>query len=163
MIRLLTLALVLASVAATPAQTEAPKKNPPRYGIEVDFDRFPQATPKETLRSVLKAIEAKKFDYLIAQLAEPTFVDKRVKDTGGKFDVMVKETAQKFEADGESYRELRKYLTDGEWPEATGDEVEVKCEGARHKQMFFKKIGNHWFLENRTSKPKDADPPKEEK
>src|SRR4051812_8174040 len=103
MIRWLSLALVLLPLAATGrAQTEPEKKIPPRFGVEVDFDRFPQATPKEALRSVLKAIEARKFDYLLAQLAEPTFVDKRVKELGGRFELMVKETAQKLDADPES-------------------------------------------------------------
>src|SRR5438552_17204398 len=50
-----------------------------RYGIAPDLKTFPQATAKEALASVLKAVEAKRFDYLVAQLADPEFVDDRVK------------------------------------------------------------------------------------
>ena len=41
-----------------------PVKPPPRYAIDADLDTYPQATPKDALRSVLKAIDAQRIDYL---------------------------------------------------------------------------------------------------
>ena len=38
-----------------------------------------RTTPKEALASVLKAADAGRFDYLTAQLADPSFIDDRVK------------------------------------------------------------------------------------
>ena len=49
-----------------------------RYGIAPDLAAFPQKTPQDTLASVIKSAEAKRFDYLTAQLADPAFVDDRV-------------------------------------------------------------------------------------
>src|SRR4051812_35113068 len=64
-----------------------------RYGVAVDAKAYPQATPKEALKSVLAAAEAKKMDYVVAQLADPTFIDERVKKVyGGKFEEQVEET-----------------------------------------------------------------------
>ena len=64
-----------------------------RYGVEVDLKTFPQGAPKETLASVLKAADAGRFDYLTAQLADPPFIDERVKTVfGGDFNEQVKDT-----------------------------------------------------------------------
>ena len=44
-----------------------------RFGVASDFSSYPQATPKEALSSVLKAIDNKRIDYLLAQLSDPLF------------------------------------------------------------------------------------------
>lgn len=137
----------------------AQQKIPARFNIEADIDRLPQKTAKDTLRSALAAIEAKRVNYVLAHLADPTFVDQRVKDLGGRFEIMVQETTKKLDADPESLRELRKFLTDGEWKE---DETTASatCKDVRGKSVYFKKIGNRWFLENRigpAKEKKDAD------
>jgi len=147
--------IVLSIVGVMAPMVMAQERIPPRYNIESDIDRLPQKTPKETLRSVLAAIEAKRINYVLAHLAEPTFVDQRIKDTGGRFDVMVQETTRKLEADAESLRELRKFLTDGEWKDEETT-ASASCKDVRGKMVYFKKIGNRWFLENRTSPAKDA-------
>src|SRR5262249_3128563 len=57
-----------------------------RHGIAVDQKTFPQASAKETLSSVLAAIAASRHDYLVAQLADPAWVDERVARLyGGRF------------------------------------------------------------------------------
>lgn len=142
------LAIVLASAVA------GQDKIPPRYGVEADVDRLPQKTPQDTLRSLLKSIDGKRVDYVLAHLADPAFVDQRVKDTGGRFEVMVQETARKLDADPESIRELRKFLTDGEWQDQ-GDSASAKAKDVRGKMVYFKKIGNRWYFENRTTPAKD--------
>ena len=62
------LVLLLAIGSLSPLLAQAPKSTLPakRYGIELDLDKFPQATPKDTLTSILKAIELRKVDYLLA-------------------------------------------------------------------------------------------------
>jgi hypothetical protein len=134
----------------------AEEKIKPRYGVEAN-DSYKQSTPAETLRSVLAAIEAKRVDYVLAHLADPAFVDERVKQTGGRFDVMVKETTQKLEADPESLRELRKFLADGEWKEE-GANASASCKDVKGKQVYFKKIGERWFFMNRVKPVKDEQP-----
>ena len=70
-----------------------------RYGVAEDATKYPQGTPKEALTSVLKAIEAKDFRYLTAHLAEPSFIDDRVKRVyAGKFDEQVEDTRTRMDA-----------------------------------------------------------------
>ncbi|MFQ3648906.1 MAG: hypothetical protein SNJ75_01130 [Gemmataceae bacterium] len=70
-----------------------------RYGVAEDATGYPQKTPQEALNSVLKAIEAKDFRYLVAHLAEPSFVDDRVKRVyGGRFEEQVEDTRTRMDA-----------------------------------------------------------------
>src|SRR5207248_7624420 len=68
-------------VGSAPAQK---KDEPPakRHGVEPDLDGYPQTTPKDALRSMIRAADAGRFDYLVAQLADPDWVDGRVKVLG---------------------------------------------------------------------------------
>ena len=97
-------------------------KNPKpvaRHGVDPDLQSYPQSTPKETLASLLKAIDANQFKYLLAQLSDPQWVDQRMKDVyGGKFQAMVDETAAKFAADRASIKELQRFLLEGTWDTA---------------------------------------------
>lgn len=127
----------------------AQDKISPRFNIDADTEQFSQKSPQDTLRSVLKAIDAKRVNYVLAHLADPAFVDQRVKDVGNRFEVMVQETTKKLNADPESLREMRKFLTDGEWKEE-GNAASASAKDVRGKLIYFKKIGNRWFLENRT-------------
>ena len=147
---------VLTIVLLVMPTVSAQEKAPARFNIESDLDRLSQKTAKDTLRSVLTAIEAKRINYVLAHLADPVFVDQRVKDTGGRFEVMVQETTKKLDSDAESLPELRKFLTDGEWKEEETT-ASASCKDVRGKMIYFKKIGNRWFLENRTSPAKDKE------
>src|SRR5689334_11118955 len=86
--------LALACAAAALAGPEKPAAAA-RFGIEPDLKSYPQGTAKEALASVLKAVEAKSIDYLVAQLADPDWVDGRLKKTDGNFKTLVKETSAK--------------------------------------------------------------------
>src|SRR5947209_3959822 len=104
--------IFLLSTALCLAQDKLAK----RYGVEADVDNYPQASPKETLTSLLRAIENKRINYLLAQLADPDFVDKEVRDThGGKFEAMVQEVSGKLVNDPSAAKRLRRYLKDGDW------------------------------------------------
>jgi hypothetical protein len=87
-----------------------------RYGIAPDLKAFPQAMAKEALASVLKAVEAQRIDYLVAQLADPAFVDDRVKRLyAGQFEPQVEDTRTRL--DPPTVELLKRFLKDGEWTE----------------------------------------------
>src|SRR5262245_25542502 len=78
-------------VLALASSAQADKSE--RYGIPLDTRSFPQGTPKDAFSSFIRAIENKKFEYLVAHLADPAHVDDRVKRIyGGKFDEQVQDT-----------------------------------------------------------------------
>jgi hypothetical protein len=138
--------LALVVVSHLPCQTAKAEAPPPRYGIKADLAAYPQTAPKETLASVLKAIQAKRVDYVLAHLADPAWVDQRVKIFGGQFEEVVREARAKL-ASPAAMKELHRYLNEAEWEE-------LEDHGwARLKEtpdrVFFRKIGGRWFLENR--------------
>jgi hypothetical protein len=127
-----------------PSMTRA---DAPRYGIAPDPKAYPQATPQQALASVLKAVEARRFDYLAAQLADPSFVDDRVKRLfGGRFEQQVEETANQFSP--VAARLLGRFLKDGEWSVGK-DAANVVLKDLKDRAVFFCKIGGRWYLENR--------------
>ena len=155
--RIVTL-LAVALAAAGLAQDAKPEKPAVRYGVEPELERYPQATPKEALRSVLKAIDAAHFDYVLAQLTDPEFVDLRVKERNGKFDKVVEETRTLYAADPEKGRTLRRFLVDGEFEEM-GDAATVKLKNVKSRSVFLKRVAGRWYLENRVSAEPKSPPP----
>jgi hypothetical protein len=158
----LLLLLVGLPLLASPAQDEEKKqaKEPPRYG----FDNNPlylQKTPKDAMASILKAIDNQRVDYLLAQLADPPFVDRQVegfkalfpsaKDDARTllaFDKLVAETNRYFQSDPTLLKQLRKFARDAEWE--MGDEVASgTLKDVPGRKVFLKKIGERWYLENR--------------
>src|SRR5262245_56633668 len=123
-----------------------------RYQFDPDLDGFPQATPKQALASVIKALERKRFDYLLAQLADPDYVDERVRTYGGRFDEVVREAAAKFADNPETVRELTRFLNQGEW-EDTGTQATARLKDLPGRQVTLRKLGDRWFLENRQRPP----------
>ena len=122
-----------------------------RYGIELDLNSYPQDTPKAALASVLKAANAGKFNYLVAQLADPSFIDDRVKRLfGGDFEEQVKDTRARL--DPSAVKELHRFLSDGEWKIGEA-EAAVRLKDVSDRAVFFRKIEGRWFLEH-PSKPK---------
>ncbi len=119
-----------------------------RYGVEPNLDAFPQASAKECLQSVLKAIDGQQFDYLVAQLADTAFVDNRVKTLGGDFKEMVRETRARLGDDPSAVRDLRRFLKEGEIEE-TGEGATVRLKDVKNRAVFLKKVKDRWYLENR--------------
>lgn len=123
-----------------------------RYNMEPDLDLYPQATPQDCLGSVLKAMTNGRMDYLMAQLAEPDYVDERVKQVhGGRFDALVREAQAKLAADPGIMKRLRSFLQDGEWS------VQDVTASSRVKdipaQVYFRKLDGRWFFDNRKTQP----------
>jgi hypothetical protein len=144
---LVSLAAVALATAGAAAQDE-PAKPAPRFGVEVDGENYPQTNARVALRSVVRAIERRRIDYLVAQLTDPEFVDRRVQQYGGRFNEVVSEATAKLVDDPTSVKELTQFSQRGEWQEA-GDTATVRLADVPGRQVFLRKIGNRWFLENR--------------
>jgi hypothetical protein len=135
---LLTLAALLAV---------ADNANSVRYGIAPVPVAFPQKTPQETLGSVLKAAEAKRFDYLAAQLADPVFIDDRVNRLyGGRFADQVEDTSARLDAPALTL--LHRFLKDGAWQIAE-DKAVVMLKDVTDRTVSFRRAGGRWFMEHR--------------
>lgn len=140
--------LALLGVACLAAQgtREAPPAK--RYGLEADLHAYPQKTPQETLASVLTAIARQRFDYMLAHLADPQFVDERVKRLNGNFDEVVKETTTKLTANPETVKDLWSILKEGEW-EVRETTAAAQVKNLKDRRVFLRKFQGRWFLENR--------------
>lgn len=122
--------------------------NGKRYGVVPDLKTYPQGTAKETLASVLKAVQAKRIDYLVAQLADPAFVDDRLRRLyGGRFEQQVEDTRARL--DPLTIKQLQRFLMEGEWQEDK-DRVTVRRKDDK-RRLYFKKDNGRWFMEH-TSK-----------
>jgi hypothetical protein len=143
--------LALACAAAALAEADKPVAAA-RFGVEPDLKTYPQSTPKEALASVLKAIEDKRIDYLLAQLADPDWVDGRLKKTDGDFKTLVKETTAKLLDDPGQAKKLQRFLKEGDWSE--GDAAaQVRLKDEKERGVFLRKVGDRWFLENDAKLP----------
>jgi hypothetical protein len=119
-----------------------------RFGVEADLKTYPQDSPKATLASVLKAADAKQFDYLDAQLADPTYIEDRVKRVyGGEFAEQVRDTHARL--DPPTLKLLRRFLDDGEW---TADETTatVRLKDVPERAVYFRNKDGRWYMEHRS-------------
>ena len=154
------LALILMSGLST-AQDEAKKKSTLRFGFDVDEVTYPQKSPAEALKSVVIAFDRKRVDYLLAQVADPAFVDYWIeqykqdfpmgKEEGRRvlaFDRLVRETNQYFHNDPLIVKDLRVFAKEAKWAEE-GETAIGTVDTIPARKVFLKKIGERWFLENR--------------
>jgi hypothetical protein len=144
--RALAVAGILLSLAC--ANGAPPAAPAARYGVDADYDAYPQKIAKACLESVLKAIERGQIDYLLAHLVDPQFVDSRVKALGGNFRELVRETRARLGDDPATVKELRRFLQEGQFEES-GDTVTVRLKDVKSRAVFLKQINERWYLENR--------------
>src|SRR5437867_4424096 len=119
--RIAAIIVVLGSCTVLAAQQAAADKLGKRYGFEVNQDFYSQKSPQDALKSVARALERQRIAYLLAQLADPEFVDKRVEEYRGylqgkeeaktvlAFDRLIKETQEHFLEDPGLLRELQRF------------------------------------------------------
>jgi len=133
-----------------------------RYGFEYNAEAYPQKTPQELLKSILRALDFKRVDYLMAHLADPVFVDAQVaeykKFVNPKakedarvflaFDRLVLETNQHFLEEPSIVREFKRFAKDAQW-EIKDAEAVGTVKDLFGRKMFLKKLEERWFLENR--------------
>jgi hypothetical protein len=136
----------LVGLSGLPTPAGAGEKSPARHGVTADLKSFPQATPKQALASVLKAIDLKRIDYLLAQLSEPEWVDERVKIYEGGFAELTKETAARL--DPPAVKKLARFLKEGEFETLDGTAV-VRLKDVKDRVVRLRKIDRRWYLENR--------------
>jgi hypothetical protein len=135
----LPLALLILSPLAAQEKTT-------RHGIALDTKTYPQSTAKEALASVLKAVTDKKIDYLVAQLADPAFVDDRVKRIyGGKFDEQVEDTRGRL--DPFAVKRLKRFLDEGKW-DIGKTEATVTLDEVKERQVKLILKDGRWYLKN---------------
>jgi hypothetical protein len=158
----IALLFLIVITCAQPQITEKPKSIS-RYGIDLDTKSYPQNTPKDALGSVIKAVAEKQIEYLLAQLADPAFVDQRVAATAAKmgpnvggneknalaFRQFVQITMDSFQKDPSKLSDLRRFYQDGEWQEE-GDNAVATLKGLPSRKVFMKKIApDRWALLDR--------------
>ena len=61
------------------AQPPAPAVPQVRFGLDADPDAYPQATAKDALASVVKAIQQNRIEFLLAYLVDLEFTDAKVR------------------------------------------------------------------------------------
>lgn len=134
-------AALLAGLLAAPALAAD------RYGVAEDAKTYPQETAKQALASVLKAIEAKDFRYLVAQLADPAFVEDRVTRVyAGKFDEQVADTRTRLDA--LAVKQLTRLAKDGKW--AVGDDAAtLRSDDQPGRGVRMVKKDGRWYLSHR--------------
>ncbi len=186
--------------------------NPPRFGRPDRPKEYPQATPKQTLESVIAAANQGDFNYLVAHLLDPAFVDARlasrtsqylpaveselsklrsfqlqfpetvtpankipekadefrtrVSEEAAKraFTQLVRDVQFKLTDDPEVVKDLRLFNRQGSFPDANAADTTVKVGHAdiRDRAVYFKKIGDRWYIENRQTDEKAAAEPKKD-
>jgi hypothetical protein len=136
-------------IACAGTVTEAPSrpKTEKRYGVEPDLAHYPQGTPQETLQSVLTAVEQKQVKYLLAQLADPEFVDRRVAAYGGNVEQLVQESEAKLKPDSPLVKQLRQFAKDGEW-KIDGGAASARLKDVTDRAVNLRKLGERWFFES---------------
>ncbi len=158
--RFFVVAVIASALIATHAQDQ-PKKAAPRFGFDVDELTYSQKTPDETMKSIAKALDRKKADYLLAHIADPLYVDYWInqykKDfTKGKeqgkellaFDRLVGEANLYFQNDPLIIRDLRVFSREGKWEEK--DDLAIgTADSIPARKVFLRKMGDRWFLENK--------------
>jgi hypothetical protein len=136
-------------------------KGEKRYGFDLNDKYYPQKTPQETLQSVVKAIESNRIDYLLAQLADPRFVDVAVAnymsviprgDESAKrflaFNRLVDETTQYYLEDPTLLKELRLFAKEAEW-EGNDAQTAGTLKTIQGRKVYLRKEKDRWFLENK--------------
>jgi hypothetical protein len=149
------------AVAALSSPASAQDKLGSRYGLDSLPAFYPQKTPHEAVESAVKAVVNQRFDYLLAQLAEPDYVDRTVAQymtlyrKGGEqakrilaFDRLVEETRRYFLEDPTLVKELRLFARKAEW-DVKEDQATATLKSIQGRKVFMKKLEDRWFLENR--------------
>jgi hypothetical protein len=142
------------------AAQDAPAKLAKRYGYSYEPNLYSQKTPQEALQAVVRALDRGKIDYLLAHLADPKFVDDNITlyaasykgsedaRTVLAFERLARETVLHFQDDPLLLKELRQYVKEADW-EVQEDTAIGTLKNASPRRVFFRKLEERWFLENK--------------
>lgn len=168
----------------------------PRYGVMINTRAYSQQSPQEALAAVIKAVEERRFDVLVAHIIDEKTTEAKAMEQGRllendvdlelrrlrekqkanpigvkpeeqlpfepkEFDEHVKAEAKvrgfkatiedvrkKFDGDLNILKEMKRYLRDGEFI-TIGDTAKVTLKDVKGKGIFFVKVNNRWFVEDR--------------
>lgn len=121
-------------------------KESARFGIALDEASFPQSTPENLRKSLLKALNSDNIDYMLAHLVNPLFIDKNVKEVHeGSFAKQVAETREKLKKGLKS--PLESLLKDGKL-EVTEKSASLKDSNLKDFIITMKLENNKWYMEN---------------
>ena len=199
---LLAVVLVLGNASfAMPQEGRArvATEPPPRFGVAFKGKVYSQASPKESLESAIAAADKGEFNYLVAQLLDPAFVDARLADRARQveptieanlaalrdfqqqnldrialearvptdpmkfrervaaeaqaaaFKQLTRDVREKFAEDPQVLKDLRRFRRQGTFPDdkTGGETAKVALPDVKDRFLFFKKIGDRWYVENR--------------
>lgn len=208
----LALAFLVMTTTLAESQPMPKDPNPPRFELVYRPKEYPQATPKQALESVIAAAGKSDFNYLVAHLMDPEFVDARLAKQTGQYLPTVEselsklrsfqlqnpetvtqankipEKADAFRArvsqeaarrafvefvrdvqfkltdDPEVLKTLRRFNRQGSFPEAgaPGTTAKVGHPDIKDRSVYFKKIGERWYIENRQTDEKAPAEPKKD-
>lgn len=114
-----------------------------RYRIVVSDDVYPQATPRDTVASIMDALETSNARYVMAHLVSPTQVDQRLR---GDVQALEKLISGMTPAKSQHLLDqLDQHLAEGEW--RIGRRYAAsKVDGL--PDVTLEKIGDRWFMYN---------------
>ena len=208
----LALAFLVMTTTLAESQPMPKNPNPPRFGMPYRPKEYPQATPKQALESVIAAATQGNYNYLVAHLLDPAFVDARLANRTAQYLPAVEselsklrsfqleypetvtqankipEKADEFRArvnqeaanrafaqfvrdvqfkladDPEILKNLRRFNRQGSFPDANAPDTAVRVghPDIRDRAIFFKKIGDRWYIENRQTDEKAPAEPKKD-
>ncbi len=177
---------LIAAIAIAQPKKELvdPKEPPKRFGLRQSPELYPQDSPKNTLYSVLRAIDKDRYDYLVAHLLEPgyvteqlaisypqfekqaramvekeelankgfdrAFIIKRIRDLANQanFEHLVQRIRSKMDNDPDAVKDLKRMLKEGSFEDA-GQTSVGKLKDVKDRALFFKRVGDQWFIENK--------------
>jgi hypothetical protein len=183
---------VVAGLLAAGAAAAQPDAVPTRFDVIYNPDVYAQDTPQRTVASALEAIGRDRYDYLVAHLLDPAFVDARLganqsyfermaadqlAQTGAattlraadlatrirtvglrlNFQDLIAQLRRKLGDEPGNLRDLRRFARDGQF-QVAGETATATLSDVKDRALYFKKVGDRWYLENR----KEDRPPAKE-
>ena len=138
---------MLVNCAYNPAPLTAQAvKESGRFGIALDEASFPQNSPENLRKSLLKALNSDKIEYMLAHLADPSFIDKNVREVHeGNFAKQVAETREKLKKGLKS--PLESLLKEGKL-NASEKSASLTDPALKDFIITMKLENNKWYMEN---------------
>jgi hypothetical protein len=182
----------VAGLLVAGAAAAQPDAVPTRFDVIYNPDVYLQDTPQHTLTAVLEAIGRDRYDYLVAHLLDPAFVDgrlgatevyfervaadqigqtlagsalrgaelaTRIRTVGLRLNVqdLTGQIRRKLADEPGNLRDLRRLARDGQF-QVAGETATATLADVKVRALYFKKVGDRWYLENRKE---DLPPAKE--
>jgi hypothetical protein len=73
------------------AMAQPAAKDDRRFGISLNTELYPQDSPKNTLSSLIRSLDKERYDYLVAHLLDPAYVDEQLRSAAPSFETAARE------------------------------------------------------------------------